>query len=181
MPGSMRSRITRSIASGDCSSNFNAVGPSPATLAWYPSASRLYLIPIARCPSSSTTRMCFETSAMDWDLSGLAGDDRPPRCSARLGRVPRQFNLEHRTRLRAATAHQDFTPHAHDQSPHDEQPQAGPSLGAFQLVAQPHEAAENLASQLGGNAGPVVADARDHHPSAVRPRLDADFGLHARV
>ena len=33
-------------------------GPSPTVLTWYPSASKLYLMGIARCSSSSTSRMC---------------------------------------------------------------------------------------------------------------------------
>ena len=77
---------------------------------------------------------------------GAALPRRPARCRAG------SCDFEHRARLAAAVADRDLAVQPLDQRADDEQPQAGAGLRAFQLAAQPHEAAEDLAPQLGRNA-----------------------------
>src|SRR6266516_2082624 len=59
MPGSMISKIIRSISASFSSSSSRAAGPLATVVTRNPSSSRLNLIPIARWRSSSTTRMCL--------------------------------------------------------------------------------------------------------------------------
>src|SRR3954469_26030901 len=70
MPGSMMSRMIRSISASLSSSSSSAAGPLPTVVTRYPSSSKLNLMPIARWRSSSTTRMCLVDDMGLW-LIGL--------------------------------------------------------------------------------------------------------------
>ena len=189
MPGSMRSSTTRSTPPGDSSRIFSAAGPSPAIVTRYPSATRLYLMPVARCarlrrPGCALRRAWLHSCGTSGSAAGGAGI-LPVRGKFVLGggqsgRGARQLHLEDRARPLQGIADADAAAKLPHEVAGQVQSQAGAGLLALQLQAQPLEAAENPAAEMVGDAAAIVGNA-DRTRRSPLGRALLDVGLLGRV